>query len=269
MVRVKTAVQSEFKGIFFDYGGVIEDLMINEDTVRKGISAIQGILERRGVVIKTGALAKMVKSGHEAYEKWYGKNGYRELPNGEIWSAFLLKEICAGAGGADTPASGCDGESTKSLISAIGEELGSVYEYYLFKRRVARDLKSVLMTLFYSGFVLSVVSNTMSSTLIPERLKKFGIDSFFRAVVLSVDLGVRKPDPGIFYAALARTGLGADRCMYVGDTLSRDIEGSKAAGFRSSVLMTSGITKMKDRDFRSGTEPDHRISTLSELFPLL
>ena len=264
MVRVKTAVQSAFKGIFFDYGGVIEDLMINEDTVRKGISAIQGILERRGVVIKTGVLAKMVKSGHEAYEKWYGNNAYRELPSGEIWSAFLLKEICA-----DTPASGCDGESTKSLISAIGEELGSVYEYYLFKRRVARDLKAVLMTLFYSGFVLSVVSNTMSSTLIPERLKKFGIDSFFRAVVLSVDLGVRKPDPGIFYAALARTGLRADRCMYVGDTLSRDIEGSKAAGFRSSVLMTSGITNMKDRDYRSGTEPDHRISTLSELFPLL
>ena len=157
MVRVKTAVQSEFKGIFFDYGGVIEDLASNEDSVRKGISAIQGILERRGVVKKTDVLAKMVKSGHEAYEKWYGNNAYRELPSGEIWSAFLLKEICA-----DTPASGCDGESMKSIISAMGEELGSVYEYHLFKRRVARDLKAVLMTLFYSGFVLSIVSNTMS-----------------------------------------------------------------------------------------------------------
>jgi putative hydrolase of the HAD superfamily len=139
---------------------------------------------------------------------------------------------------------------------------------------VARDLRNILMALFYSGYVLGLVSNTMSLTLIPERLKKFDIDKYFKAVVLSVACGFRKPSPNIFRVALERTGLSPEGCMFVGDTVSRDVAGSKGAGFRTSVLLASGLTGEKDPDRRGGKaeglpEPDHRISALSELPPLL
>jgi putative hydrolase of the HAD superfamily len=261
MLRIKNAAESEIKGVFFDYGGVIEDLTPDEGSFRRGIAEIQGLLAEKGIDIGGERLGFLIRRGHEEYEQWYAGNDFQELPGAKIWSSFLLREVCS--------------ENAKGpIVEKMGEELSSIYEFYLFKRRVARDLKLVLMSLFYSGFVLAVVSNTMSLTLIPERLKKFGIEKYFRTVVLSVAWGFRKPNPSIFHTALSRTGLSPDRCMYIGDTLSRDIEGSKRAGFRASVLLTSGLTGEKDRGYRGRgstgpLEPEHRISTLSDLARIL
>jgi putative hydrolase of the HAD superfamily len=259
MLRIKTAPESGIKGVFLDYGGVIEDLAPDEGSLRRGIAEIRRLLGEKGIDIEGDRLGRMIRGGHEEYERWYAGNGFQELPGAKIWASFLLKEVCADA-------------AKGSLVAGMGEELGSIYEFYLFKRRVARDLKLVLMSLFYSGYVLALVSNTMSLTLIPERLKKFGIEKYFRAVVLSVACGFRKPNPNIFRAALDRTGLSPDRCMYVGDTLSRDIEGSKGAGFRTSVLLTSGLTNEKDKGYRGpagSLEPDHRISSFGDLARIL
>jgi putative hydrolase of the HAD superfamily len=261
MLRIKTASESEIKGVFLDYGGVIEDLAPDEGSLRRGFAEIRRLLGEKGIDIGGERIGRMIRGGQEEYERWYAGNGFQELPGARIWSSFLLKEVCADS-------------SRRSVVEGMGEELGSVYEFYLFKRRVARDLKLVVMSLFYSGYVLALVSNTISLTLIPERLKKFGIDKYFRAVVLSVACGFRKPSPNIFREALERTGLSPDRCMFVGDTLSRDIEGSRGAGFRTSVLLTSGLTGEKDegcrgRDPAGSLEPDQRISALSDLERIL
>ena len=260
MLRIKTASESGVEGVFFDYGGVIEDLIHDEDSLRRGIAEIRRLLGDKGIDIEGERLGRMIGGGHSEYERWYAGNGFRELHGSNIWSSFLLKEVCADPHGL-------------AVVEGMWEELGSIYEFYLFKRRVARDLKLVLMSLFYSDYVLAIVSNTMSLTLIPERLKKFGIEKYFRAVVLSVACGHRKPNPAIFREALGRTGLSADRCMFVGDTLSRDIEGSRGAGFRVSVLLASGLTGAKDKDYRGRcadpVEPDHRITALSDLERIL
>jgi putative hydrolase of the HAD superfamily len=84
-----------------------------------------------------------------------------------------------------------------------------------------------------------------------------------------MDLGMRKPDQSIFQAALRQTGLEAEQCLYVGDTLSRDVEGSRRAGFGCSVFMKSGITEQKDRDYGGDLSPDYTIGGLEELVPLL
>jgi putative hydrolase of the HAD superfamily len=184
------------------------------------------------------------------------KNNYIELSTEEMWTLFYLKDICKE-------------KNIKESVEKISEELSSIYEFYLYRRRQARDLRVVLKTLFYSGYILALVSNTISKTLIPERLKKFDVDNYFSTIVLSVDIGIRKPRVEIFDVALKNTNLSSQDCIYIGDTMSRDVEGSKNAGFLSSILIQSGLTEVKDSDYKGAINPDKRLNLLNELFEIL
>jgi len=57
-----------------------------------------------------------------------------------------------------------------------------------------------------------------------------GFGDAFDAVVVSRDVGVGKPDPGIFAAAEER--LPADSYVFVADALDRDVRAAEAAGWR-------------------------------------
>ncbi|MGQ9616722.1 MAG: HAD family hydrolase [Spirochaetota bacterium] len=246
----------DIKGIFFDYGGVIEDLTLDHDKFSKGVGIITGILEKDGIKIKEKELEEALIAGQEEYSNWIEKSNYIELPNEKIWTSFFLKKYC-------------EDDSNRALIEARSEELSSIYEYYLFRRRPSRELVKVIKTLFYLGYTLSLVSNTISRVLIPERLKKYGIERFFTSIVLSMNVGFRKPSPGIFQEALKTTDLSPGQCIFIGDTLSRDIEGCRRAGFYRSVLLPSGITAIKDREYRGRSTPDYTIKSLNELLTLL
>ena len=56
-----------------------------------------------------------------------------------------------------------------------------------------------------------------------------GWEELFDAVVISGEVGMRKPEPGIFTLTAERLGLPADRCVMV-DDLSPNIRGAVAVG---------------------------------------
>ena len=151
----------------------------------------------------------------------------------------------------------------------IGENLSSIFEYYLYRHRPRRDLVRVIRTLYQNQYTLAVVSNTISQTLIPERLRRFEIDRYFKTVVLSSVIGYRKPGVEIFAEALRYTGLHAEQCMYIGDTISRDIKGSKDAGFYRAVLLPSGLSSTKDKNYRGKLKPDYAIESLLQIYDVL
>ena len=242
----------DVKGVFLDYGGVVEDVHPDEDQFLKGVSIISGILRDVDIAIDPKTLAGTLQSGQEAYNGWNRDNGFKELPNEEIWTEFFLKTQCRDS-------------SIKKRIREKAEELSSIYEYYLYKRRPTAGMLHVLKTLFQNRFVIALVSNTMTRTLIPARLKKYGVDRYISTVVLSVEEGVRKPNEAIFQPAFRQTGLKPSQCIYIGDTLSRDVEGSRRAGFKSSIFIRSGLTDVKDRDYRGGAKPDHVLNELKDL----
>ena len=59
---------------------------------------------------------------------------------------------------------------------------------------------------------------------------------FFDAVVVSGDVGVKKPDPAIFAPALEQTGLATDEALFVGDSPEDDVAGARAAGLRPVLI---------------------------------
>ena len=77
----------------------------------------------------------------------------------------------------------------------------------------------------------AVISNLdFSGYLLRERLDQLFPDNRFRFVIASSDYGIRKPDPLIFRAGIAKSGLAAEDIWYVGDKLKVDAVGCQNAG---------------------------------------
>jgi len=83
-----------------------------------------------------------------------------------------------------------------------------------------------------------VVSNWDIS--LDEVLERLGLASLVDGVVTSAGAGARKPSPVIFRQALGLAGTTAERATHVGDSLSEDVGGARAAGIAPVLLCRGG-----------------------------
>jgi HAD superfamily hydrolase (TIGR01549 family) len=128
---------------------------------------------------------------------------------------------------------------------------------------------------------LGLISNFDHPPYVRGLVSKLGLKEFFAAVVVSGEVGTKKPDPRIFHLALQITGLQPEEVVYVGDT-EEDITGSLSAGL-VPILIQRDRTKtvLHSHDFRTDysstqTQPNAKnmtgirtISSLPELIDLL
>jgi HAD superfamily hydrolase (TIGR01509 family) len=85
-----------------------------------------------------------------------------------------------------------------------------------------------------AGLRLGVVSN--SDGRVEQALEAAGLRQYFDVVVDSALVGVEKPDPGIFRAALDALGVAPEEALYVGDLYQVDILGARAAGMEAVLF---------------------------------
>jgi len=124
------------------------------------------------------------------------------------------------------------------------------------------DVESSLRVLRSRGLKIGVVSNW--DTRLKSICDGLGLTPLVDFIVISAEVGVRKPDPGIFRMALDRAGVRADEAIHVGDLLEEDVEGARRAGVRPVLI------DRKKRITGGGPLPDVKVvSTLAELLPLL
>lgn len=107
----------------------------------------------------------------------------------------------------------------------------SRFEPYAEVIDVLRDLRS-------AGYPLAVVSNWHCG--LGHFAVELGLASYFDAILASAEVGYAKPAPEIFRAAADRLGLAPGAILHVGDTLSEDFEGARAAGFHAMLLDREG-----------------------------
>ena len=104
--------------------------------------------------------------------------------------------------------------------------------------RAYPEVPGVLARLRAGGARLAVVSNWDVS--LHDVLERTGLRPLVDAVVISAELGVAKPDPAIFRAALDRLGAGPDGALHVGDSLEDDVAGARAAGLDAVLVARNG-----------------------------
>ncbi|KAH8048289.1 N-acylneuraminate-9-phosphatase [Aureococcus anophagefferens] len=130
---------------------------------------------------------------------------------------------------------------------AGGEKAWWAYAFYGSREgyEPLPDARPALDALRDRGLALGVTSNTPARTT-DSVLPMLGLHDHFCFFASSSDLGVEKPDAGIFEAALerARFWCGADlaphEVLHVGDSFGRDYLGARAFGFQALHLDRSG-----------------------------
>jgi putative hydrolase of the HAD superfamily len=146
------------------------------------------------------------------------------------------------------------GHTTEELAEALFLAFSDPAGYRLFD-----DVRPALDELARRGITLGLVSNF--EPWLDEVLALQGITDRFAAVAISGTLGVAKPDPRIFKAALDEAGADPAATVHVGDQPVNDVAGALAAGI---------IPVLIDR---FGRHPDadgaHRVEDLAGLLELV
>ena len=114
---------------------------------------------------------------------------------------------------------------TSEDIKEIANKIANAWQKHI---SLDSEALHVLRTLHCSK-KLALVSNFDHPPHVHSVLNKLGLTHFFDSVVISAEVGVKKPDPQIFDSALEQTGMKPKEIIYVGDTAD-DTEAARAAG---------------------------------------
>jgi FMN phosphatase YigB (HAD superfamily) len=132
-------------------------------------------------------------------------------------------------------------EFSSLQLSSLGVEpdpllLEEMLSLYLlsFPRRLKRGARRVVEELF-PLYRLGVLSNSMSPA--PRLfLQERGLDRYFGVILVSGEVGYRKPHPEIFLRALRELGVSPAEAVHVGDRPDTDGAGAKGVGMSFILL---------------------------------
>lgn len=106
-------------------------------------------------------------------------------------------------------------------------------------------------------FPLAIVSDGQKAWARGE-LHKVGLTQFFGSIAISGEHGFRKPDRRLFQLALDGLGVPAERTVYVGNDMYRDIHGAKQLGMTTVMFDSDQGTKQHGDCVPDFTITDHR-----------
>ena len=237
--------------VLFDMGGTLEDICNTPETLAGATRQVAATLEKHGLKVSMGEtdMARLLKEGLRLYSAKRDETSM-ELKPEAIWADYMLGAM----------------DLDRRKVESIAEELAFDWENDYFERSLRPGVPQMLQGLRDLGLKLGIISNTASLYQVFDQLEKFGIREYFEDVTLSSQVGYRKPHPGIFRVSLLQMRSDAGRSVYVGDTVSRDIIGSKRAGFAYSILIHSQLTQEKDEALPDDMpRPDFTVSAISDV----
>lgn len=120
-------------------------------------------------------------------------------------------------------------------MGEVGERLQRLHRESHLWGRLAPGTRGALERLRAGGLRLGVVSN--SDGRVEEALVGVGLRDCFDLVLDSALVGVEKPDPAIFRAALDALGVAPEEALYVGDLYDVDVVGARDAGMQAVLLV--------------------------------
>jgi len=89
-------------------------------------------------------------------------------------------------------------------------------------------------------------------------IERAGLTGLLDTIVISSEVGMRKPDPGIFRLALEQLGVEPHEAMFVGDRLETDVQGAANLGMTTvqALWFNADDTPSIEPDFMAFTPMD-------------
>ncbi|HUF39887.1 MAG TPA: HAD family hydrolase [Anaerolineales bacterium] len=129
--------------------------------------------------------------------------------------------------------------------------------------RPVRGAEQALALLKEMGYRQAVLSNAAHDEDVQALVDKAGLRPYLDFVLTSAAIGRRKPDPQPFLRAAADWGVSPAVVLMVGDMMSIDVRGARAAG------MAAVWVQKFSRDPSGEVPPDAMIETVVELPQIL
>lgn len=104
--------------------------------------------------------------------------------------------------------------------------------------RLDPDARQVLAWLRAQRIKQGICSNApFPPEMMRRQMESNGIAAMVDAIVLSSEIGKRKPSPKLYRAALAAIGTEPERTLFVGDRVREDYEGPRSVGMRAILVL--------------------------------
>lgn len=160
----------------------------------------------------------------------------------------------------------------KSLTAKVNEQLlvtAGVIAYHETKwkhLRIADDAVELLKDMAAAGLSLGVISAGLLHKQM-EKILRLRMDDFIdhNLIFITDQVGIAKSNPMLYRMAVRAAGVEPHQAMHVGDHPLSDIQSAKKAGMIATWHRGAG----KYAHLQSSHEPDHEISSVADLRPLL
>lgn len=240
--------------VLFDMGGTLEDIYVDARSEAASISTLNGMLCSYGLDPQVGLeeLKRRVDAGWIRYGKYRDACNV-ELKPVQIWCDYVLSDF----------------GFPRERLAPHCEQIAHMWEVTYYHRSLRPGVVPMLEGLKEMGIKLGIISNTAALYQVFDTLEEYGIRDYFRDVTLSSVTGLRKPCSDIFQVSLRQVQSKPEESVYVGDTVSRDIIGSKKAGFAVAIQICSQLTKTKDAGIDPAYRPDYMVEEIYDVLPIV
>lgn len=207
--------------VLFDMGGTLEDIWYNEDTQRATCRRLLEVLRANGLEpgCPDDVFWKRITDGVKAYKQWSEGNMLEKKPE-EIWPDWYLRDFAF----------------DREKLLPITEELANLWEVTFYHRELRDGAAEMLQALKSRGYHLGVISNNASLYNVFRVLEDYGHPRLYGGCNgLQRHRLSQTPSGDLPDRPAANAGAKPEMCVYVGDTVSRDIIGPKQVGFAKAV----------------------------------
>ncbi len=238
-------MQPDIEAIFLDVGNTLRIVLPEAEFIAQARQNLMGLVGARQ---SEAVFFDVLEERWKVYRK-QSKETLLEASEKELWTRWLLPDY------------------PEEKIAPLSGRLTRLWRDHDGRRVPRPDVNEVIIELSRRGYRLGIIANTITETEIPDWMEREGLTGYFKAVVLSSKVRVRKPNPEIYWEAARRIEADPCKCAYVGDNPVRDVEGCRAAGFGLMIFFFEPDTLKKETP-TGDCHPDYTIRTCSELLDI-
>jgi HAD superfamily hydrolase (TIGR01549 family) len=232
------------KAVIFDFVGTLVNCRnYTMDTSRE---KLHSALVNEGFDVAKDKFLESYILSHEKYRKVRYEQ-LREVTNA-VWVAEALGNL-----GFEVAADDC---RVKAALNVFFQDFINTLEL--------REGAMKLIKQSQKQCKVALISNFTYTPVIYKSVRELGISEFFNVVVVSEEVGWRKPSSRIFQYALNKLQIQPNEAVFIGDSPIEDIKGAKQAGLKT-VFVPSKFNTLKNL-LESKQEPDYIAKDLNGLF---
>ncbi|MGB9135158.1 MAG: HAD family hydrolase [Candidatus Bathyarchaeia archaeon] len=225
------------KGVLIDLGDTLTYL--DEAKNREYEAALVSTLKKHGYERHLEDLASVLAN------MYYSSTKGELKTHQEFWSLMLKKlEI------PQQP------ELIEALQDVRNSHADTIWKLY--------DKVPETLTILQEKYKLALVSNCALGT--DKTIHALGLADFFGCIILSYQVGARKPDRRMYLEALKCLELEAKECVFIADEIS-DLEGAREVGLKT-ILVRQGLNTFHDAK-NVNFKPDFQVNQISEVTKIL